>query len=191
MGPNTTIKGYTPSDFEMLQLYKKERQQEVLANLFLRYYDMLYMVCVKYLKDQEAAKDAVMSIYETLPQKVQQHSIENFKSWLYVVTRNFCLMELRKNKGHISVEWDGQVMQSQDFSHLDSVLEKEQQLNLMEGCMERLNDEQKRTVRLFYLEQKCYNEICELTGFEWSKVRSLIQNGKRNLKICMEENGTK
>ena len=80
-------------------------------------------------------------------------------------------------------------MQSEDFSHLDSVFEKERQLDNMEDCMKKLNEEQRQTVRLFYLENKCYNQISELTGFEWNKVRSLIQNGRRNLKICMEENG--
>ena len=189
MGLLKTIETNTLSGFELLQLYKTDLKPEKLADLFLRYYDLLYATCVKYLKDQEAAKDAVMSIYETLPQKVQQHTIDNFKNWLYVVTKNYCLMDLRKNKKHITVEFDGQVMQSEDFSHLDSVFEKERQLDNMEDCMKKLNEEQRQTVRLFYLENKCYNQISELTGFEWNKVRSLIQNGRRNLKICMEENG--
>jgi RNA polymerase sigma-70 factor (ECF subfamily) len=44
---------------------------------------------------------------------------------------------------------------------------------------------------LFYLEQKCYKDIADLTGYDLNKVKSAIQNGKRNLKICMErkENG--
>ena len=80
-------------------------------------------------------------------------------------------------------------MQSEDFSHLDSVFEKERQLDQLAKCMQKLNEEQRQTVRLFYLEDKCYNEISAMTGFDWNKVRSLVQNGRRNLKICMEDNG--
>lgn len=189
MGILKTIQSKQLADAELLTLYKRDLQQEILADLFMRYYDLLYGICIKYLSDQETAKDAVMSIYEQLPQKVQNHTIDNFKSWLYVVTKNYCLMELRKNKKTITVEFDGQIMQSEDFSHLDSVFEKERQLDLLEGCMEQLNEDQRKTVKLFYIENKCYNEISASTGYEWNKVRSLIQNGRRNLKICMEENG--
>ena len=189
MGILKTIQSSLLSDADLLALYKQDLQQEILADLFLRYHDLLYGTCMKYLSDQETAKDAVMSIYEQLPKKVQNHTIDNFKSWLYVVAKNHCLMQLRKNKKHTTVEFDGQVMQSEDFSHLDSVFEKERQLDLLEGCMEQLNDDQRKTVKMFYMDDKCYNEISEATGFEWNKVRSLIQNGRRNLKICMEENG--
>lgn len=189
MGILKNIQSKLLADAELLTLYKRDLQQEILADLFMRYYDLLYGICIKYLSDQETAKDAVMSIYEQLPQKVQNHTIDNFKSWLYVVTKNYCLMELRKNKKNITVEFDGQIMQSEDFSHLDSVFEKERQLDLLEGCMEQLNEDQRKTVKLFYIENKCYNEISTSTGYEWNKVRSLIQNGRRNLKICMEENG--
>jgi len=96
---------------------------------------------------------------------------------------------LRKEKKMITVEFTPAVMQSEDFTHLDSVLEKENELKKLEFCIENLPDEQQQSIRLFYLESKCYNEIVDTTGFEWNKVRSLIQNGRRNLKICMEKNG--
>jgi RNA polymerase sigma-70 factor (ECF subfamily) len=58
----------------------------------------------------------------------------------------------------------------------------------LEKCIETLGDEQKQCVKLFYLQEKCYKEITESTGFDMNKVKSYIQNGKRNLKICMEKN---
>ena len=189
MGILKTIQTSSLTDAELLLSYKDNLQQETLAELFLRYYDLLYGTCIKYLEDQEEARDAVMNIYEELPQKVQMHDIDNFKSWLYVVTRNHCLMKLRKEKKFVTVEYDGQVMQSEDFMHLEHVFEKERQLDLLGKCMQQLNEEQRKTVRMFYIDNKCYNEICDATGLEWNKVRSLIQNGRRNLKICMEENG--
>jgi RNA polymerase sigma factor (sigma-70 family) len=177
------------TDEELLDVFKKNADQEILAQLYLRYTDLVYGVCVKYLKDAESAKDAVMNIYQKLLTKLQTHEVENFKSWLYVVTRNHCLMQLRKEKKMVTVEFTPAVMQSEDFTHLDNVLEKENELKKLEFCIENLPEEQKQSIRLFYQENKCYNEIVAQTGYEWNKVRSLIQNGRRNLKICMEKNG--
>ena len=177
------------TDEELLSEFQKDFNQELLAQLYLRYTELVYGVCIKYLKHAETAKDAVMNIYQELQLKLQTHAVENFKSWLYVVAKNHCLMQLRKEKKMITVEFTPAVMQSEDFSHLDSVLEKEKELKRLEYCIEHLPAEQKLSIQLFYLENKCYNEIAEATGNEWNKIRSLIQNGRRNLKICMEKNG--
>lgn len=177
------------TDAELLSAFKENADQEMLAQLYVRYTDLIYGVCLKYLKDTEAAKDAVMNIYEELLTKLQTNEVENFKSWLYVVAKNHCLMQLRKEKKMVTVEFSPTVMQSENFEHLDSVLEKENELKKLETCIEHLPDEQKQSIQLFYMENKCYNEIAAQTGYEWNKVRSLIQNGRRNLKICMEKNG--
>ena len=177
------------ADEELLAAFKENADQEMLAQLYVRYTDLVYGVCMKYLKDAEASKDAVMNIYQELLTKLQTNEVSNFKSWLYVVAKNHCLMQLRKEKKMVTVEFTSTVMQSEHFEHLDSVLEKENELKRLEFCVEHLPDEQKQSIRLFYLENKCYNEIVEQTGIEWNKVRSLIQNGRRNLKICMEKNG--
>lgn len=97
-------------------------------------------------------------------------------------------MKLRSDKKMITVEFTSTLVQSEDFSHLDTMLEKENDLKKLEKCIEALPEDQKYSIRYFYMDNKCYNEIAALTGFEWGKVRSLIQNGRRNLKICMEKN---
>jgi len=177
------------TDEELLLAFKKSGSQDVLARLYLRHTDIVYGTCLKYLKDAEAAKDAVMNIYQELLNKLHVHQVDNFKSWLYVVTKNHCLMQLRAAKSMFIVEFQAEVMQSEDFSHLDSVLEREEDFKKLEKCLELLQNEQKQVISLFYLQNKCYNEIVEQTGFEWNKVRSMIQNGRRNLKTCMEKNG--
>ena len=189
MGIVRSIQPSPLSDADLLSLYQQDGAQDGLAQLYLRYTDLVYGTCVKYLSNQETAKDAVMNIYEELLQKAKIHKIDNFKSWLYVVTKNHCLMQLRQGKKMVTTEFDNQVVQAEDFSHLDRVFEKERQLNNLSRCIEQLGEEQRRTVQLFYLENKCYQEITGITGFDWNKVRSLVQNGRRNLKICMEANG--
>src|SRR5207249_4698349 len=102
--------------------------------------------------ENEAAKDAVMNIYEELLQKLTQHEVDNFKSWLYVVAKNHCLMQLRKEKKMITVEFQPAVMQSEDFSHLDNILSREKDFKKLEQCLERLPVELKQSIPLFYLE---------------------------------------
>ncbi len=176
------------TDEELLQEFGQTGDQQVLADLYLRYSDLLYGVCLKYLEDAEDAKDAVMNIYQELLRKLPQHEVQNFRSWVYVLAKNHCLMQLRSAKKNITVSLEEQAVQSDDFSHLDSIIEKEEAFRRLEKCIEKLPGEQKRSIRLFYYDSKCYNEIAETTGQDWNKIRSLIQNGRRNLKICMEKN---
>jgi RNA polymerase sigma-70 factor (ECF subfamily) len=147
---------------------------------------LVYGSCLKYLKDTDAAKDAVMNIFEDLVTKLRHHRVENFRSWLFVVTRNHCLMQLRKESRMQTTEIPISIMQSEEELHLNNVLEKEALLQALEECLDTLPPEQQHTVRLFYLENKCYNDIALDTGLEWNKVRSQIQNGRRNLRNCMD-----
>ncbi len=189
MLPLQHIRKIEETDDALLLAYKQSGDQELLARLYLRYSGLVYGTCLKYLKDGELAKDAVMNIYQELLSKLNQHTVENFKGWLYVLAKNHCLMYLRSAKRTVTVEFQQDIMQSAEFSHLDNVLEREQEFKNLENCIETLSSDQKLSIRLFYLENKCYNEIVDETGLEWNKVRSLIQNGRRNLKICMEKNG--
>jgi RNA polymerase sigma-70 factor (ECF subfamily) len=149
--------------------------------------ELVYGVCLKYVQDPEDAKDCVLNIFEELVPKVQKHEITHFRSWLYQVARNHCLMRLRsaKNTRIISIDTPG--VQLADNVHLNGVFEKEEQFQRLSHCLEQLPEEQKKVVSLFYQEGKCYNEIAASTGLEWNLVRSAIQNGRRNLKVCMEK----
>jgi RNA polymerase sigma-70 factor (ECF subfamily) len=148
--------------------------------------DIVYGVCLKYFKDPEKAKDAVMQIFEELIVKLRKHEIENFRSWLYQVAKNYCLMQLRTPRNIKTIEIPASLMQSDENVHLNGVLEKEENFQRLEYCLTTLSEDQRKAVKLFYIEGKCYNEIVELMGQEWNQVRSFIQNGRRNLKICME-----
>ncbi len=176
------------SDTELVHFYRTNGDLNTLSILYQRYMDLIYGVCLKYLKDPETSKDAVINIYEELITKLKQHEVSNFKSWLYTLSRNHCLMQLRREKGHNTVEISEQFMQTEEMLHLEGVMQKEEQLTGMEKCLEQLSAEQKTCVTLFYLQGKCYNDIMEQTGIDWNKVRSNIQNGRRNLKLCMENN---
>jgi RNA polymerase sigma-70 factor (ECF subfamily) len=149
--------------------------------------DLLYGVCLKYLGEPETAKDAVMAIFEELAQKLPKYEVDNFKGWLYTLAKNHCLMQLRSAKRIRTQELDPDRMQTTEELHLNGVMEKEASLDKLTKCLETLSPDQKTTVELFYLQNKCYKEIEAITGLDWNKVRSHIQNGRRNLKICMDK----
>ena len=159
----------------------------VLGELYQRYMELVYGVCLKYYKEPETAKDSVMQIFEELVSKLKKHEVDNFKGWLHQVAKNHCLMQLRTPKNMKTVEFKYELVQSEDNVHLNGVLEKEENFRKLEYCLGTLTSEQKESIKLFYLEGKSYNEIVDITGIEWNQVRSLIQNGRRNLKICMDK----
>ena len=172
----------------MLLEYRRSGNLEILGQLYQPYMPLIYGLCLKYLKDETSSKDAVMQIFEELITKLKVFEVGNFKSWLYTLARNHCLMSLRVLNKHEFVTIDDYSMESLDLLHLEDNKLKENQLSSMESCMKKLPEEQRISVDLFYLQQKCYKEICDATGFDMNKVKSYIQNGKRNLKICMEKN---
>jgi RNA polymerase sigma-70 factor (ECF subfamily) len=178
------------SDKELVDDYKQSGDLTVLGKLYQRYMELVYGVCLKYFKDPETAKDAVMQIFEELVLKLKKHEVENFRGWLHQVAKNHCLMQLRTPKNLKTVEFKADVMQSEENVHLNGVLEREENFRKLEHCIGTLTTDQQLAIRLFYLEEKCYNEIVEITGQEWNQVRSFIQNGRRNLKICMESKVT-
>jgi RNA polymerase sigma factor (sigma-70 family) len=176
----------TLTDKELVALYKQSDDMTVLGELYQRYMELVYGVCLKYFKEPETAKDSVIQIFEELVAKLKKHEVENFKGWLHQVAKNHCLMQLRTPKNLKTVEFKTEFVQNEENVHLNGVLEKEENFQKLEYCLGTLTTEQQEAIRLFYLEGKCYNEIVEITGQEWNHVRSCIQNGRRNLKICMD-----
>ena len=175
----------------MVLAYKQSGNNNLVGELFQRYMELVYGVCLKYLKSPDNAQDSVISIFEELVGKLQKHEVDNFKGWLYTLSKNHCLMRLRSEKKQTIVNFDVELMQSEENVHLNGELEKEENFKKLDYCLSQLQDEQRTVIELFYLQNKCYNEIAETTGIEWNKVRSYIQNGRRNLKICMNSPKTK
>ena len=176
------------ADSELLNRYRESGDLSVLAQLYKPYMPLVYGVCLKYLKDEDLCKDAVMQLFEELIDKVRKYEIKQFRGWLYVLTRNYCLMQLRSAK-KTEIIYIDEVMENSFVFHPDNNDADEETLKALERCMEKLPAAQKQSVNLFYYKEKCYKEIAEQTGYTLNEVKSYIQNGKRNLKICMEKTG--
>jgi RNA polymerase sigma factor (sigma-70 family) len=174
-------------DAELLENFYRDHDNKWLGILLPRYTLLLLGVCMKYLKNEEDAKDAVQQIFLKIISELQKYKVEYFKSWIYMIAKNHCLMQLRNNK-YSQVELNEKVVPAQNISaDKTELLEKDKLLNKMQRAVKQLNPEQQQCVILFYLEKKSYSEIVDITGFSLMKVKSSLQNGKRNLKKMMEE----
>jgi RNA polymerase sigma factor (sigma-70 family) len=174
----------------LIERFRNGSDREALGTLFLRYMELVYGVCLKYLGQPEAAQDAVMDIYEHLNRKLPGHDVENFSGWLYMVSKNHCLGILRKKSNLLTVSLDDPVMQNGQEAHQE---DEEFDLNVPEDiadqlhqCIEQLPDKQQVCIRMFYFEKRSYADICEVTLLSMDHVRSHIQNGRRNLKKCIQ-----
>jgi len=173
------------SDQDLLAQYYKHNDNRLLGILLQRYTLLLLGVCMKYLKNEEAAKDAVQQIFLKVIHELPRYKVQYFKSWLYMIARNYCLMQLRKRDVKATKELNENIVE-EEFP-LQRELEKEKLLSLVEASMDELNEDQKTCITLFYLEKKSYQQISDQTGFSLMQVKSFIQNGKRNLKLLVEK----
>ncbi len=174
------------TDQELILRYKKEGEMLYLAQLYKRYTNLIYGVCLKYLKNSQDAEDAYMSVFEKLIKKVRQHDITNFKSWLHVVVKNHCLEIIRKQKKNLTISYDQELVQNEPFVHPFEESPTEESEKKLRNCLQQLELQQLEAIQLFYYQNKSYKEIATTKNQPLGKIRSAIQNGRRNLKICME-----
>ena len=177
------------SEAELINKYQTSKDQSWLGQLFTPYFNLIFGLCLKYFKDRTKAEDAVMDIYELLSRKLLTHDVKDFRPWLFVVSKNFCLEQLRKGQKQQLKKNEAIDMYSATIFHPDDI-DKEAQLVKMEECIDKLKSVQKNCIKAFYLEALTYEDIVDKYQIEWNKVRSNIQNGRRNLKKCMETTST-
>ncbi len=172
-------------EVQLINKYKETGDQQFLAQLYEPYLSLVYGLCLKYFKNSHDAEDASMDVYLGIAEKLKRHNVKNFKSWLYVVTKNHCLDKLRSRGSKFPKEKEAQLMYSGEVFHPDND-EDNSRIKELERCMETLSDDQRNCVNMFYFQKKSYLEITESTQYTWGQVRSFIQNGRRNLKNCMQ-----
>lgn len=181
------------ADEELVKAFCREENNDFLEELYGRYIRFVFLVCIKYMKNEERAKDLSMQVFEKLTGDLKRFEVRNFKSWLHVVTKNTCLMQLRAEKGFetIALENKKEVqknMENSAFLHPEDDDNHEVQIEQLKSAIETLDCEQKRCIELFFLDEKSYKEVSDITGYSLNQVKSNIQNGKRNLRKVLLNN---
>ena len=177
-------------DNELIERFRYSHDNQYVGELYTRYAHLVLGLCIKYFEDVDVAKDATMSIFELLLHELKRHHIDHFKSWLYTVSKNYCLQELRKKKSRNKKEdLFKDFLQDTMESELDMHPKEQKELLLlkMESLIPTLKYNQRLCLKMFYLEGKSYVDISYELNFSLKEVKSHIQNGKRNLKIKMQE----
>jgi len=182
-----TDKHHDIPDQQLLENFYKDHNNEWLGVLLQRYTLLLLGVCMKYLKNEEEAKDCVQQLFLKAITELHKYKVDYFKSWIYMVAKNHCLMKLRNRQGRTATEITENLLATpaEEPDQWDR-MQKEITYEMLEAALKELSSEQQQCLTLFYLQKKSYSEICELTGFNMLQVKSYIQNGKRNLKNSME-----
>jgi RNA polymerase sigma factor (sigma-70 family) len=175
------------NDNDLLERFYKSDDQQWIGILLERYTMLLLGVCMKYLKNEEEAKDAVQQIFLKVLTEVSKYKIDYFKSWLYMVAKNHCLMKLRGQQGKYIKELKEEALIEHYETDKTELLANEKTYSLLEQSIEELSEEQKQCVTLFYLKKNSYQQITQTTGFSLMQVKSYIQNGKRNLRMLLEK----
>lgn len=181
-----TAKISARSDEELIALFRNTNDERYFAELYSRYIYLIYGVCLNYLKAEAEAQDAVMELFESVQQKTGQYDIKFFHAWIYSVVKNHCIKLVQRNRQQLSIPLPSQLMESDDFPALFNEGRKEEIFRLLQKCLEKLPVPQQTSVKLFFMSGKSYADITKITGFQLKSVKSYIQNGKRNLKICMD-----
>jgi len=180
------------TDSELVTRYRHSYNTDYIGELFKRYTHLVYGVCLKYMENEEKSKDAVMEIFEQLLVDLKKHDVDNFKAWLYSVAKNYCLLKMRREKLQADNQKDYEkteniFMESDELLHLrDEDGQEKLDKNLYDG-IEELKEEQKKCIELYFMQNKTYEEVSEITGYTIKEVKSYLQNGKRNLKIFLTE----
>jgi len=175
-------------DEELLNNFYNEKDNKWLGVLFERYTLLLFGLAMKYLKNEEEAKDTVQQVFLKAITELHKYPVQYFKSWIYMVGKNHCLMRIRQQQGkHDTVIREDQLADDGDPLAMHKHIENDKKLELMSDSLNELNPEQKQCVTLFYLGKKSYQQIADETGYTTMQVKSYIQNGKRNLKSILEK----
>ena len=174
------------SDEDIISLYKEKQWSSCIDELYQRYSHLVFGVCLKYVKQIENAEDITLTLFTSLTQKLLQHQVQHFKSWIYVSARNSSLMFLRANKKSEELMQDDHLFDESEFL-LAEKHQKDELLDNLSAVFDELKEEQKMCIQLFYLEKKSYEEVAQITHYTLKEVKSHLQNGRRNLKILLEK----
>jgi len=179
------------TDEELLERFKADENSNWIGILFDRYAILLLGMCMKYLKNEEDARDSVQQIFLKVLADINKHKVQFFRAWIYQVAKNHCLMQLRHKHQVIQEEVTEKHLNdpAEPEEEKARFVEKDNLLENMSSALERLNPEQRICVKLFYLEKLSYQDITAQTGYTLLQVKSYIQNGKRNLKLLLGKQG--
>ncbi|THH39802.1 RNA polymerase sigma factor [Neolewinella litorea] len=176
------------TDLDLLRAFRRQPDATRLLPLYERYAELIYAWCLRYLGTPQRAEDAGAEVFTVLLEQLPRHEVTNFRSWLQTVVRNHCLMQLRREKRDPVRQGEDPLVHFGAWPHqAEETAETPPDTRPLHHCLKQLNEAQRQCIRLFYLTPgESYASVGERLNLSVGQVRSHLQNGRRNLKICLE-----
>lgn len=157
------------------------------TDLYDRTIDDLFTFGAKFTTDREMIKDCIQDVFVKLYTKRDElHLVSNIESYLYVSLRNRINDEFRHN-AHVS---DNEIDEAQvkdlcDDStyNMERIEEERNQTNKLSEYVKCLSPRQQEIIRLYYIEQRKYDDICRIMGINYQSVRNLMHRSLLRLRF--------
>ncbi len=179
------------TDEELIKKYRFSHNNTYLGELFLRYTPYIFGVAIKNLKNQKEAEDLTLTIFNKISSDLKRIDVSDFSKLLYSLVKDLCEIEVKKKTatGEESkmILIEELTKESNDNLYINTDKPKlSLDSNNLRLAIDTLNESQKICIDLFYIQNKSYQEVADITGYSLNQVKTNIQNGKRLLKTYIE-----
>ncbi len=182
------LHNFTRNEDHTLFILLKKRDREAFSAIYEKYHRYLYSLALKYLKNTQMAEDAVQHVFVKLWESTSDIHIEiNLKNYLYTMTKNYILNQIRDHKDEISLNYINAQIDIPGQEDLIKAIEDNQMRNILYKGVESLPP-QKKEICLRKLETNDSNQqIAEKMGISVNTVKSHYQESIKMLRSYFEQ----
>jgi RNA polymerase sigma-70 factor, ECF subfamily len=173
-----------PADEDVRQRLQQGQFREAFELLLALYKEKVFHLSISMLRNvtqaEDMTQDIFVKIWKGLPNYTGQASLS---TWIYVISRNSCLTELKKRASHPTVS-----LQDPEFEDAAESLPSLHSTELESGAaldighlLAQLPEKYRQVIVLFYLEQKSYEDTATLLGIPLGTVKTFLHRARREL----------
>ncbi len=169
------------ADADVHERLQAKQYREALALLLPRYRDKVFRLCFSMLRDRAQAEDVTQDIFLRIWRALPGYGAQAaLSTWIYAISKNACLSELRKRKPMVSIdqnedEYSGEVAALAAPDPDDSATVSVSQV------MDKLPERYRQAVTLFYMEDKSYEQTADSLGLPLGTVKALLHRARKRL----------
>ncbi len=163
---------------------------QAFSVLVEKYQRLIYTLALKLLKKPEDAEEMAQDTFIKAFQKLDTYEGKSkFSTWLYSITYNGCISELRKRRIEFKSLDDRQISDQDEQKMHDYYREtkKEDQEKYLNLALEKLPEDDQVLVTLYYYESQSMDEISMITGLTVSNIKVKIHRARKKMYALLHE----
>ncbi len=152
--------------------------------LLERYRDKVFRLAFSLLRDETQAEDMTQDVFIKIWKGLPgYHGGASLSTWIYTITRNTCLTELKRRAAHPTISLqDPAIEEVTDSIPAMQTTDPESGAEMdVQVMLARLPEKYRRVITLFYLEQKAYEEVAGMLSIPLGTVKTLLFRAKKEL----------